>query len=81
MRCLCDVEKKLHEVLMVVTLVARIANYAMVGWESGVQSQVVGLCWCVWQESRFSRHEDVFTFTLLYEEILQILYFQCDFQR
>jgi hypothetical protein len=25
---------------------------------------VVGLCWCVWQESGFSRREDVFKFIL-----------------
>jgi hypothetical protein len=29
-----------------------------------VLSQSVGFCWCLWQESRFSRHEDVFTFHL-----------------
>jgi hypothetical protein len=28
------------------------------------------LCWCVWQESGFSRREDVFSFRLLYKEIL-----------
>jgi hypothetical protein len=30
-----------------------------------VWGQVVGFCWCVWQESGFSRREDVFTFNLL----------------
>jgi hypothetical protein len=30
----------------------------------GVWSEVVGLCWCVWQESGFSRREDVFKFNL-----------------
>jgi hypothetical protein len=31
--------------------------------ESGVRQSV--LCWCVWQESGFSRHEYVFTINLL----------------
>jgi hypothetical protein len=28
------------------------------------------LCWCFWQESGFGRREDVFTFNLIYEDIL-----------
>jgi hypothetical protein len=55
---------------MVANLVARNANEVMVvpivgsggvcvWWESGVWRSV--LCWCVWQESGFSRREDVFT--------------------
>jgi hypothetical protein len=32
-------------------------------WESGIRRLV--LCRCVWQESGFSRREDVFTFNLL----------------
>jgi hypothetical protein len=40
--------------------------------ESGVRR------WCVWQESAFSRCEDVFTFNLFYKEIL---YFECNLQR
>jgi hypothetical protein len=31
--------------------------------EPGVRRSV--LCWCVWQESGFSRRENVFTFNLL----------------
>jgi hypothetical protein len=46
--------------------------------ESGVRWSV--LCWCVWQESDFSRREDVFTFNLLNEQMLYILYFQCYLQ-
>jgi hypothetical protein len=60
---------------MVATLVERNLNEAVVGsgrvcvWqESGVRRSV--LCWCVWQESGFSLHEDVFTFNLVYNEIL-----------
>jgi hypothetical protein len=60
----------------VATLVARNANEAvvvlMVGsgdiciWRnSGVWSQAVVLCWCFWQETGFSRHEDGFTLNLL----------------
>jgi hypothetical protein len=55
---------------MVATLVVRNANEAMmvlvVG--SGVWRSV--LCWCVWQESGFSRCEDLFIFNLLCTEIL-----------
>jgi hypothetical protein len=47
--------------------------------ESGVRQSV--LCWCIWQESGVSHHEDVFTFNLLHNEILHILYFQCNLQR
>jgi hypothetical protein len=47
--------------------------------ESGVRRWV--LCWCVWQESGFSRREDVFTLNLVYKEMLLILFFQCYFQR
>jgi hypothetical protein len=36
--------------------------------ESGVRRSV--LCWRVWQESGFSRSEDVFRFNLVYEDIL-----------
>jgi hypothetical protein len=67
--------KKIEEA----TLAARNTNEAMVApmvgsggicvWrESGVRRSV--LCWCVWQESDFSRREDVFTFNLVYKEIL-----------
>jgi hypothetical protein len=34
----------------------------------GVRRSV--LCWCVWQESGFSRREDVFTFDLVHKGIL-----------
>jgi hypothetical protein len=34
--------------------------------ESGVKRSV--LCWCVWQESGFSRREDVLTFSLLFKK-------------
>jgi hypothetical protein len=36
--------------------------------ESGVRRLV--FCWCVWQESGFSRREDVFILNLLHKEIL-----------
>jgi hypothetical protein len=36
--------------------------------EFGVRQSV--LCWCVWQESDFSRREDVFTVNLQYKEML-----------
>jgi hypothetical protein len=56
---------------VVTTVVARNAHEAMVApmvesggvwtwWESGVRLSV--LCWCVWQESGFSRREDVSTY-------------------
>jgi hypothetical protein len=59
----------------VTTLVVRNANEAVAArvagsggiyvWrESGVRGSV--LCWCVLEESRFSRREDVFTFNLVY---------------
>jgi hypothetical protein len=48
--------------LTVATLVVRNADEAMVG-SGGVRRSVS--CWCVWQESGFSRREDVFTFHLL----------------
>jgi hypothetical protein len=41
---------------------------AYVWWESVVMR--LDLCWCIWQESGFSRREDVFTFNLVYKEIL-----------
>jgi hypothetical protein len=47
--------------------------------DSGVRRSV--LCWCVWQESGFSRREDVFTFNLLYKEMLKILCFESNLQR
>jgi hypothetical protein len=64
--------------LMVATLVARNSSEAMVtpmvgyggvcDWrESEVRRSV--LCWCLWQESGFSRREDVFSFNLVYEDI------------
>lgn len=34
------------------------------------------LCLCVWQQSGFNRREDVFTYTLVYQDFL-ILYFRC----
>jgi hypothetical protein len=40
--------------------------------ESGVRLSV--LCWCVWQESGFSRREDVFIFTLVYKDIILNIY-------
>jgi hypothetical protein len=43
--------------------------------QSGVRLSV--LCRCVWQESGFSCREDVFTFNLVYKEI--IFYFQLRF--
>jgi hypothetical protein len=60
-------------------VVAAMANEAMVApvvgsggvcirRESGVRRSV--LCWCVWQESCFSRCEDVFTFNFVCKEIL-----------
>jgi hypothetical protein len=68
----------------VATLVARNADEAVAApvvgsggvcvWrESEVRRSV--LCWCVWQESGFGRLEDVFTFNLLYKDILLMLYF------
>jgi hypothetical protein len=48
---------------------------------AGVWSQAVGFVLCVWQDSGFSRHENFFTFHLLYTEMLQIFYFQYDFHR
>jgi hypothetical protein len=38
-------------------------------WRESVVRRSV-LCWCVWQESGFSRREDVFTFNLLCKDIL-----------
>jgi hypothetical protein len=35
--------------------------------KSGVRMSV--LFWCFWQESGFSRREDVFTFNLVYKEM------------
>jgi hypothetical protein len=66
---------------------ARNANEAMaapmvgsvgvcIWWEYGVRKSV--LCRCVLQESGFSHREDVYTFNLVYKDILKILYFQCD---
>jgi hypothetical protein len=43
-------------------------TYGMMWQESEVWQSV--LCWFVWQESGFSHHEGVFTFNLLYEDIL-----------
>jgi hypothetical protein len=71
-------EKK-NKFLTVATLVARNANKAMVApvvgsggvcvWrESGDRRSV--LCWCDWQEYGFSHRKDVFTFDLLYKEIV-----------
>jgi hypothetical protein len=55
-------------------MVARNAKEAMVApmmgsggvciWHESVVRRLV-LCWCVWQESGFSRREDVLTFNLL----------------
>jgi hypothetical protein len=81
---LVSCRKNLNEVLTVATLVARNANHAMVApmvgsgevcfWlESGVRRSV--LCWCVWQESGFSRREDVFTFNLLKNKLYKLCTF------
>jgi hypothetical protein len=40
----------------------------------------LALCWRAWQESGFSRREDVSTLNSLYKGILHI-FFQCDLQR
>jgi hypothetical protein len=32
---------------------------------AGVWSQASVLCWCIWQQSGFSRSEEIFTFNLL----------------
>jgi hypothetical protein len=75
----CDAEKFGNEVQTVANLVARNANLAemtskvwsgriCVWRESGVRRYV--LCWCVRQESDFICHEDVFTFNLVYKELL-----------
>jgi hypothetical protein len=68
---------------MMATLVARNANKAMVGYgrvciwqESGVRELV--LCWCIWQKSGFSCHDEVFTINLLYKEICMFCKF-CTF--
>jgi hypothetical protein len=37
---------------------------------NSLESQHSVLCWCVLQESIFSQINDVFTFNLLYKEIL-----------
>jgi hypothetical protein len=61
----------------VANLVAKNANEAMAApmvGSGGVCSQAVGLYWCAWQQSGFSRREFVFTFNLLYKEILCILF-------
>jgi hypothetical protein len=60
------------ELLTVAALVTRNASGAVLApmaqssfggnLESAVRRSV--LCWCVWQESGFSRHEDVFRFNL-----------------
>jgi hypothetical protein len=70
-----ECRKKLKSILMVASLVARNANEAVVGsgrvcvWcESGARWSV--LCWCVLQEFGFSHREDIFTYNLLYKEIL-----------
>jgi hypothetical protein len=42
-------------------------------------SQKIGFVLCVWQQSGFNRREDVFTFTLVYQDFL-ILYFRCELQ-
>jgi hypothetical protein len=34
------------------------------------------LCWCVWQESGFSRREDIFAFNLLYKKCINVVRFQ-----
>lgn len=45
------------------------------GWrEFGVKRSV--LCWCRWEKSGFSRHDDVLTFNLFKKEMVYILYFQ-----
>jgi hypothetical protein len=68
----------------VATLVPISGNEAMVApmvgaggvcvWrECGVRRSV--LCWCVWQESGFSRREDVFAFILLYKKFYKFCTF------
>jgi hypothetical protein len=80
---------KKNWVIMVATLVARNAKEAMVTPGVGSGGVCVGgslescgrvLCWCVWQESGFSRCENVFTFNLLYKDILQ-MYFQTNLKK
>jgi hypothetical protein len=82
--------KSWKQVLTVANVVARNANEAtaepMVENDgvcflpkSGDKRSV--LCWCIWQESGFSRREDVFTSNLLYKEVLYMFYLQCDLQR
>jgi hypothetical protein len=53
-----------NQILTVATTVARNAN------ETIVTPMVGSGGVCVWQESGFSRREDVFTLDLLYKEIL-----------
>jgi hypothetical protein len=60
MRC----GKNLKRVLTIATLVERISVEAM-----GAPVVRYGKI-CIWQESGFGRHEVVFTFHLLYKEML-----------
>jgi hypothetical protein len=46
---------------------------------SGVTRPV--LCWRFWQQFYFSLHEYVFIFNLLYEGILQMLFYRCSLKR
>jgi hypothetical protein len=79
-----------NKLLSVVTLVARNSNevtvapmvgsggvYVCLG--SGVRRSV--LCWFVWQESGFSRREDVLTYNLLRKEINKFCIFFAILQR
>jgi hypothetical protein len=72
----CDAEKNLNYFLTVTTVVTGKANEIMAAyilgvWRSvrfsGIWSLESGsrfFCWCFWQESGFSRREDVFMFNL-----------------
>jgi hypothetical protein len=48
--------------------------YAGIWWnlllDRGWRLKLSFLGWCVWQETGFSRRESVFTFNLVYKEIL-----------
>jgi hypothetical protein len=68
--------RKKIKFLTVATLVARNANEAIGGGGGGLALSAFGgnlqsgvrrsvLCWCIWQESGFSRLEGVFTCNLV----------------
>jgi hypothetical protein len=63
--------KNLYQVLIVETLRERTANEAIAGSE-GVCGLKSGswFCVCIWQKYDFKRRDDVYTFNLLYKDIL-----------